>query len=196
MPAAFANENSGLDPITALQRAIAVPRNLVASDFKANWSHEHADYFNSQFNSNMFSTVGSMPSVPLTQSMAVSSALRAAGPDALRARRSKARPTVRTSTVVSVLLAALALLGAAYVAVRLWDVAELYKVDARVGWLVYRLLVILAELHYGLAALAYTRLSLRYVASAPPRTKCAAAACARPGAPVMHPPPSQHLCTC
>jgi hypothetical protein len=164
-------ENNTLDPISAFQKAIAVPRNHVASTFKASWRHEHESLFNSQFNSNMFSTVGSLASGHLTQSMAVSSRLKVGGPSTIRTNRARKGLTTKRSHVVSVLWSIVALLGCAYTGVRLWDVVSLFKKDERIAWLVYRVFIILMEVLYGIATLAFIRLGVTYAPSTQPRQR-------------------------
>lgn len=140
--AAFVNENSHLDPILAFQKAIAVPRNHVASTFKASWQAGHDSLFNSQYNSNMFSTVGSVPtSVPTGGHSIVASAQRCAeGARSLAARtaRRPRGPQRKRSHFMRVLCVVFALLALAYLAVRLWDAIDLHLTERRPGRLVYR----------------------------------------------------------
>jgi hypothetical protein len=173
--AAFVNENNHLDPILAFQKAIAVPRNHVASTFKASWQSGHDSLFNSQFNSNMFSTVGSLNSGAIGQSAPISSRLRAGGPRNLRSQQRRKGPIKKTSHFMYTLIFVLGLLAAAYVAVRLWDASELYDDEMKIWRLVYRVFVIGVELMYAVAMLAYLRLGVKFAAATQPRQRCASA---------------------
>lgn len=105
--------------------------------------------------------------------MAVSSRLKAGGPSTIRTNHAQKGVTTKRSHLVNVFWAMVALLGCAYVGVRLWDVASLFKKDGRIGWLIYRVVIILVEALYGIATLAYIRLGITYASSTQPRQRCA-----------------------
>ena len=171
--AAFVNENNHLDPILAFQKAIAVPRNHVASTFKASWQSGHDSLFNSQFNSNMFSTVGSLTSVPTGQSIALSSRLRAGGARSMAARSARKKgPVTKTSHFMHGVCIVLGLLALAYLAVRVWDAAELYMEERRWGRLFYRCWIVLMEMLYAAATLVYLRLATKFASPTQPRRRC------------------------
>jgi hypothetical protein len=169
-------ENAALDPMLAFQKAIAVPRNHVASTFKASWQAGHDSLFNSQFNSNMFSTVGSLASVPTGQpSISASAAARVQGARSMASRAARGKgPLRRTSPTMTAVCVLSALLALAYLGARVWDAVALYIIERRWGRLAYRAFVTLMEAVYAAATLAYLRLGTKVAAAAQPRLKCAA----------------------
>ena len=171
------HENAHLDPILAFQKAIAVPRNHVASTFKASWQAGHDSLFNSQFNSNMFSTVGSLASVPTGQhSISASAAARAHGARSIAARAARRKGPVRNTSLFMIALCVVsALFSLAYLGVRGWDATALFTRERRIDRLAYRCWIILMEAIYAVVTLAYLRLGTHYAAATQPRLKCAPA---------------------